>query len=94
MVIYSEPGGASEAELAKWAQANDSRLPIVAFVAGRFMDDMPGMSFGHAGTIVEKKLDSPKDKIRRMRAAGISVADEIGDIPNLVRERIDAAGGS
>ncbi len=91
VVIYSEPGGASEAELARWAQEHKSRLPIVAFVAGRFMDEMPGMSFGHAGTVVEKKLDSPADKIRRMRAAGISVADEVGDIPRLVRERLDGA---
>ncbi|HIF63836.1 MAG TPA: succinate--CoA ligase subunit alpha [Deltaproteobacteria bacterium] len=91
VVIYSEPGGSSEAELARWAKENNSRLPIVAFVAGRFMDDMHGMSFGHAGTIVEKKLDSPADKIRRMRDAGISVADEIGDIPRLVQERLDGA---
>jgi len=94
VVIYSEPGGASEAELARWAQENKSRLPIVAFVAGRFMDEMPGMSFGHAGTIVEKKLDSPADKIRRMRAAGISVADEIGDIPRLVQERLSGAAAA
>jgi succinyl-CoA synthetase alpha subunit len=91
IVIYSEPGGASEAELARWAKENESRLPIVAFVAGRFMDEMPGMSFGHAGTIVEKKLDSPADKIRRMREAGISVAEEIGDIPRLVKERLNGA---
>ena len=92
IVIYSEPGGTAEAELARWAQENRSRLPIVAFVAGRFMDDMPGMSFGHAGTVVEKKVDSPADKIRRMRAAGIAVAEEIGDIPRLVKERLAAAG--
>lgn len=91
VVIYSEPGGASEAELARWSQENKSRLPIVAFVAGRFMDEMPGMSFGHAGTVVEKKLDSPADKIRRMREAGISVAEEIGDIPNLVKQRLNGA---
>ena len=93
IVIYSEPGGTAEAELARWAQENRSRLPIVAFVAGRFMDDMPGMSFGHAGTVVEKKVDSPADKIRRMRAAGIAVAEEIGDIPRLVKERLAATGG-
>jgi succinyl-CoA synthetase alpha subunit len=92
IVIYSEPGGAAEAELARWATENKSRLPIVAFVAGRFMDEMPGMSFGHAGTVVEKKVDSPADKIRRMRAAGISVAEEIGDIPGLVKERLQAVG--
>ncbi len=91
VVIYSEPGGTAEAELARWAQEHKSRLPIVAFVSGRFMDDMPGMSFGHAGTVVEKKMDSPADKIRRMRAAGIAVAEEIGDIPRLVRERLNGA---
>ena len=88
IVVYSEPGGAQEAELAKWVKDNKSRLPVVAFVAGRFMDDMPGMSFGHAGTVVDKKLDSPADKIRRMREAGISVAEEIGDIPGLVKQRL------
>jgi succinyl-CoA synthetase alpha subunit len=88
VVVYSEPGGTAEAELARWTQEHDSRLPIVAFVAGRFMDEMPGMSFGHAGTVVNKKVDSPADKMRRMREAGISVAEEIGDIPGLVRERI------
>lgn len=92
VVIYSEPGGSSEAELARWAKENKSRLPIVAFVAGRFMDEMPGMSFGHAGTVVDKKVDSPADKIRRMREAGISVADDIGDIPRLVKERLAGAG--
>lgn len=92
MVIYSEPGGTAEAELAQWAKDNNSRLPIVAFVSGRFMDDMPGMSFGHAGTVVNRKMDSPADKIVRMRGAGISVADEIGDIPGLVKERLDGAG--
>jgi succinyl-CoA synthetase alpha subunit len=91
VVIYSEPGGTAEAELARWAQENKSRLPIVAFVAGRFMDEMPGMSFGHAGTVVEKKMDSPADKIRRMREAGIAVAEEIGDIPRLVKERLNGA---
>lgn len=92
VVIYSEPGGSSEAELARWAKENRSRLPIVAFVAGRFMDEMPGMSFGHAGTVVDKKVDSPADKIRRMREAGISVADDIGDIPGIVKERLAGAG--
>jgi len=91
IVIYSEPGGSAEAELARWVKENNSRLPVVAFVAGRFMDDMPGMSFGHAGTVVNRKEDSPAEKMRAMRASGISVAEEIGDIPGLVKERLKAA---
>ena len=88
IAIYSEPGGRMEAELADWVRENDSRLPIVAFMAGRFMDEMPGMRFGHAGTIVEGKADTTADKIERMRAAGISVAERIEEIPALIRERL------
>src|ERR687898_3009650 len=63
IVIYTEPGGRMEAELAKWVTENDSRLPIVAFMAGRFMDEIPRMTFGHAGTIVEGKEDTATEKI-------------------------------
>jgi succinyl-CoA synthetase alpha subunit len=88
IVIYTEPGGRMEAELARWVQENDSRLPIVAFMAGRFMDEMPGMSFGHAGTIVEGKADTAAEKIERLASAGITVAEEISQIPDLVNEKL------
>jgi succinyl-CoA synthetase alpha subunit len=88
IVIYTEPGGRMEAELAGWVTENDSRLPIVAFMAGRFMDEMPGMSFGHAGTIVEGKEDTAAEKIERLASAGIVVAEEIAQIPDLVKQRI------
>ena len=91
IAIYSEPGGRMEAELAEWVKENDSRLPIVAFMAGRFMDEMPGMRFGHAGTIVEGKADTTADKIERMRAAGISVAERIEEMPTLIAERLEGA---
>jgi succinyl-CoA synthetase alpha subunit len=88
IVIYTEPGGRMEAELAEYVTANDSRLPIVAFMAGKFMDEMPGMSFGHAGTIVEGKADTASEKIERLREAGIAVAEEIAEIPGLVKDRL------
>src|SRR3990170_7626883 len=79
IVIYTEPGGRMEAQLADWVAEHDSRLPIVAFTAGRFMDDeeMKGMSFGHAGTIVEGKEDTAAEKIARLEAAGIPVVERI-----------------
>jgi succinyl-CoA synthetase alpha subunit len=94
IVIYSEPGGRMEAELAHWVTENNSRLPIVAFMAGRFMDEMPGMSFGHAGTIVEGKADTAAEKIARLAEAGIAVAEEIAHIPELVSERIGQRAGA
>ena len=73
IVIYTEPGGRMEAQLAEWVSEHQSRLPIIAFMAGRFMDEeeMKGMSFGHAGTIVEGKEDTATEKIARLEAAGI-----------------------
>src|SRR5467141_177561 len=91
IVIYTEPGGRMEAELAQHVTETNSRLPIVAFLAGRFMDEMPGMSFGHAGTIVEGKADTASEKIERLGEAGIVVAESIAEIPDLVKERIGKA---
>jgi succinyl-CoA synthetase alpha subunit len=88
IVIYTEPGGRMEAELARWVTDHDSRLPIVAFMAGRFMDEMPGMSFGHAGTIVEGREDTAGEKIARLADAGIGVAERIEDIPGMIGSKI------
>ncbi len=97
IVIYTEPGGRMEAELARWVSdrrsdgAGARELPIVAFMAGRFMDEMPGMSFGHAGTIVEGREDTAAEKIARLADAGIAVAERIEDIPAMIGERMAAS---
>lgn len=93
IVIYTEPGGRMEAQLAEWVAEHDSRLPIVAFMAGKFMDDeeMKGMSFGHAGTIVEGKEDTATEKIARLEAAGIRVVERIDEIPDAVKEKLGVA---
>ena len=89
IVIYTEPGGRMEAELARYVTEESTRkLPIVAFMAGRFMDEMPGMSFGHAGTIVEGKEDTAAEKIERLASAGIVVAEEIAEIPGARRRSV------
>jgi succinyl-CoA synthetase alpha subunit len=92
IVIYTEPGGRMEAQLSEWVSDNNSRLPIVAFMAGRFMDDeeMKGMSFGHAGTIVEGKEDTATEKIARLEAAGIPVVERIDEIPDAVKDKLGA----
>src|SRR5256714_464551 len=102
IVIYTEPGGRMEAELARYVSEHQgakrpvgatgaAQLPIVAFMAGRLIDGMPGMSFGHAGTIVEGKEDTATEKIARLESAGITVAEEISEIPDLVRQRLGVA---
>jgi len=90
IVIYTEPGGRMEAQLSEWVAEHDSRLPIIAFMAGKFMDDeeMKGMSFGHAGTIVEGKEDTATEKIARLEAAGIRVVERIDEIPDAVKQKL------
>jgi succinyl-CoA synthetase alpha subunit len=91
IVIYTEPGGRMEAQLSAWVKEHDSRLPIVAFMAGKFMDDeeMKGMSFGHAGTIVEGVEDTATEKIARLEAAGIRVVERIDQIPDAVKQKLE-----
>jgi succinyl-CoA synthetase alpha subunit len=93
IVIYTEPGGRMEAQLSEWVAEHSSRLPIVAFMAGKFMDDeeMKGMSFGHAGTIVEGVEDTATEKIARLESAGIRVVERIDEIPDAVKQRLAVA---
>ena len=79
-----------EAELASGSSTTTAAMPIVAFMAGRFMDEMPGMSFGHAGTIVEGKEDTAAEKIARLADAGIVVAEEISEIPDIMKSKLPA----
>ncbi len=88
VVMYTEPGGSMEADLADYLRRERPRTPGVVFVAGRFMDEMPGVRFGHAGTIVQGKSDSAAEKIRLLREAGLRVAEALSDIPALVREAL------
>jgi len=91
--VMSRSGGMTteiSSKLAQWVSEHNSRLPIIAFMAGKFMDDeeMQGMSFGHAGTIVEGKEDSATEKIARLEAAGIPVVQRIDEIPDLVKAKL------
>jgi succinyl-CoA synthetase alpha subunit len=90
LVLFCEPGGAMEEQLAERLRAYPSRLPIVAFVAGRFADRIQGVRFGHAGALVEGANGSPAGKIAALRAAGVQVADKLHQVPALVRAALEA----
>lgn len=91
VVLFCEPGTSSEERLAEWVTACRYPLPIVAFVAGRFVDDMPGMRFGHAAVLVEGKAGSAQGKIAAMRHAGITVVESHGQIAESVKALLPQA---
>jgi succinyl-CoA synthetase alpha subunit len=85
VVTFSEPGGAQEDELADLLdELGGPPKPLVCFVAGRFVDDMPGTRFGHAGTMVEAGGSTARAKIERLRQAGATVLDRLDDLPAAV----------
>lgn len=88
VVIFCEPGGTGEERLAEYVFEHRPRLPIVAFVAGQFADEMPGVRFGHAGAIVEGDRGSTRGKIEKFRWAGIEVAEKFSDIVTLVQKHL------
>ena len=86
VVLFCEPGGVVEETLAQMVAGGKFTIPIVAFVAGRFVDKMPGMRFGHAATIVEGRKGSARGKIEKFKQAGIHVAERLDDIVTILRE--------
>ena len=85
VVLFSEPGGIIEERLAEYVLSNRIETPIIAFIAGKFVDAMPGVRFGHAATIVEGSVGSAKGKIAAFKRAGIHVADRFSDIAAIAK---------
>jgi len=90
VVLFCEPGGLIEESLAEMVISRGITLPIVAFVAGRFVDEMPGIRFGHAATIVEGEKGTARGKIDSFKKAGIHVAQRFSDIVTLLREHLSS----
>lgn len=86
IVLFCEPGGVIEERLADLVTEGNITKPIIAFIAGRFVDAMPGVRFGHAATIVEGNRGTAQGKIARFKEAGIRVADSFSDIVTIARE--------
>ena len=71
-----------EIEAAQWAKDNMSK-PVIGFIAGQTAP--PGRRMGHAGAIVSGGDDTAEAKMRIMRECGISVAESVADIGELMQ---------
>jgi succinyl-CoA synthetase alpha subunit len=85
IVLFCEPGGIIEERLSDLVLSEEIKTPIVAFIAGRFVDKMPGVRFGHAATIVEGKKGTAAGKIQQFQKAGIHVAEGLNDIVSTLK---------
>ncbi|MBI3372608.1 MAG: succinate--CoA ligase subunit alpha [Betaproteobacteria bacterium] len=85
-VIFGEPGGSHEIEVAEALRAGEIAKPVVALIAGQFQENYPaGVSFGHFSAMIRGDNDSASAKRRILSAAGARVAASLEEIPGLLR---------
>jgi succinyl-CoA synthetase alpha subunit len=60
--------------------------PVIAFIAGQSAP--PGKRMGHAGAIISSGSGTAEEKIKAFKAAGVPVAKEPRDIPDLIKEKL------
>ena len=85
-VIFGEPGGTHEIEVAEALRTGELRKPLVALIAGQFQENYPaGVSFGHFAAVIKGENDSASAKHPALGAAGARVAASLEEIPALLR---------
>lgn len=82
IVLLGEIGGRDEENAASFI-ARSITKPVVAFIAGRSVP--VGQSMGHANAIADRRRGDHATKVRALVSAGVMVAQNIGDIPAMLK---------
>ncbi len=82
VVLIGEIGGRAEIDAADFIQAHMTK-PVAAFIAGKSAP--AGTRMGHAGAIIEGGEGTANEKIAALTAAGVKVADNPEQIPELLK---------
>lgn len=83
VVLLGEIGGNAEIVAAEYIQKHMSK-PVAAFIAGQTAP--PGKRMGHAGAIVEGGEGTAEEKNEALAAAGVFVAKNPEEIPELLKK--------
>ncbi len=84
VALLGEIGGRAEIDAAEYI-AKHMTKPVAAFIAGRSAP--PNTRMGHAGAIVDGNEGSADQKIEALRQAGVLVANNPEEIPDLLANR-------
>jgi succinyl-CoA synthetase alpha subunit len=80
VVMVGEIGGTAEEDAAKFVSEKMSK-PVVGFISG--VTAPPGRRMGHAGAIISGGSGTAKAKIEAMKAVGIHVCQNLGELGEL-----------
>ncbi len=86
VVLIGEIGGDAEEQAARYIKEKMTK-PVVAFIAGQSAP--PGKRMGHAGAIISSGSGTAEEKIKAFNAAGVPVAKEPSEIPDLLKEKLE-----
>ncbi|WP_185867126.1 succinate--CoA ligase subunit alpha [Blattabacterium cuenoti] len=84
IVMIGEIGGRLEIEAAEWMKNIENKKPVIGFIAGQAAPK--GKTMGHAGAIIEKKIETAQEKMRIMEQTGIHIVKSPDDIGKMVYE--------
>jgi succinyl-CoA synthetase alpha subunit len=85
-VIFGEPGGTHELEVAEAMRVGEIQKPVVALIAGEFQERYPpGVSFGHFNAVIKCANDSASAKRAVLASAGARIAISLEEIPEILR---------
>ncbi|MBI4057852.1 CoA-binding protein [Candidatus Microgenomates bacterium] len=89
VVLFGEVGGTYEEEAAEFIRQGKLSKPVVAYIAGRFINTLPqGTALGHAGAMIEGDKGTWESKVTSLKDAGVQVAQTLEDIPVLLKEEL------
>lgn len=85
IAIIGEIGGDAEERAAEYIKHHVTK-PVVAFISGR--EAPKGKQMGHAGAIISSGSGTAAEKIAAFEAAGVPVAHETCQIPQLLKAKM------
>jgi succinyl-CoA synthetase alpha subunit len=89
VVMFGETGTLYEEEAAKLIARGGFTKPVFAIIVGRFTEALPGVRFGHGGTIIEAGAGTPSAKIRALEDAGVTVLRRLSELPVHISAALD-----
>lgn len=91
VIMFGEAGTRYEEEAADFIKNRGITKPVLAFIVGRFTESLPGVRFGHGGTIIEAGTGTPSAKIKALENAGVTMMRRLIDLPGVIREKLAGA---
>lgn len=84
IVMIGEIGGSAEEEAAEYIKKFVSK-PVIAYIAG--VSAPVGKRMGHAGAIISGNKGTAEEKVKVLKAAGITVVNSLTEIGDAVKKQ-------